>query len=71
MSLYDEQVTTNIWTEKLPLKIILDPAEIEVYGADKIYDPIHVRTTLCTKIEEIHMLILYTSWKSRDVLTFL
>ncbi|KAI8881303.1 putative autophagy protein, partial [Backusella circina FSU 941] len=48
MSLYDEQVTTNIWNEKLPIKIILDPAEIEVYGSDRIYDPIHLEVSRCS-----------------------
>jgi autophagy-related protein 5 len=43
MSLADTEISKNIWNGKIPIKISLDPTETDVYGTDKVWDPIYVR----------------------------
>jgi autophagy-related protein 5 len=44
MSLFDAEISKTIWNGKIPIKVSLDPTEIDVYGSDKVWDPIHVKS---------------------------
>lgn len=46
MSLFDLEISKNIWNGKIPIKITLDPTETDVYGNDKVWDPVYVRMVL-------------------------
>lgn len=46
MSLYDASISETIWDGKIPLKVTLDPTDIDVYGNEQVYDPIYVRFVL-------------------------
>lgn len=42
MSLYDADISETIWNGKIPFKITLDPTDIDIYGSEKVWDPIYV-----------------------------
>ncbi|KAI7906481.1 autophagy protein Apg5-domain-containing protein [Cokeromyces recurvatus] len=48
MSLFDIDISKSIWNGKIPIKITLDPTEIDVYGKDKIWDPIYLEASRCS-----------------------
>jgi hypothetical protein len=49
MSLYDASISETVWNGKIPLKVTLDPTDIDIYGNEKVYDPIYVRFVLQIK----------------------
>ncbi|KAG2200649.1 hypothetical protein INT47_005805 [Mucor saturninus] len=48
MSLFDLEISKNIWNGKIPLKITLDPTETDVYGNDKVWDPVYLEVPRCS-----------------------
>jgi hypothetical protein len=52
MSLFDAEISKTIWNGKIPIKVSLDPGETDVYGNDKVWDPIHVKSNE-TKLKKV------------------
>lgn len=44
MSLFDAEISEAIWNGKITIKMSLDSTEIDVYGSDKVWDPIYVKS---------------------------
>lgn len=51
MSLYDADISQTIWNGKMPLKITLDPTDIDIYGSGKVWDPIYVGSKTVVLLE--------------------
>lgn len=48
MSLYDASISETVWNGKIPLKVTLDPTDIDIYGNEKVYDPIYLEVSRCS-----------------------
>ncbi|KAI9351909.1 putative autophagy protein [Pilaira anomala] len=48
MSLFDSEISKNIWNGKIPIKITLDPTETDIYGIDRTLDPIYLEVPRCS-----------------------
>ncbi|OAD06343.1 hypothetical protein MUCCIDRAFT_106914 [Mucor lusitanicus CBS 277.49] len=48
MSLYDADISETIWNGKIPFKITLDPTDIDIYGSEKVWDPIYLEVSRCS-----------------------
>ncbi|KAI9474289.1 MAG: autophagy protein 5 [Benjaminiella poitrasii] len=48
MSLFDIDISKSVWNGKIPIKIMLDPTEIDVYGHEKVWDPVYLEASRCS-----------------------
>lgn len=73
MSLYDASISETVWNGKIPLKVTLDPTDIDIYGNEKVYDPIYVRFVLQLRQKDklFNVISIRFSWKYQDAHIFL
>ncbi|KAI8642603.1 autophagy related 5-like protein [Parasitella parasitica] len=48
MSLYDASISEAVWNGKIPMRITLDPTDIDTYGDEKVWDPIYLEVSRCS-----------------------